>query len=160
MQGVPRKQYKQQGRTEFIDESFIPYADQWNFLHGVRKYTLEEVEDFICQLAPTGELGDLLVDMDVDGDIAEKPWKARKPRAATKLTHIDFPPIVKIVHANKLYIEKDGLSSPALNAIKRLAAFRNPDFYKTQAMRLSTHNKARTWVFPSLRLKLLIVVIQ
>jgi superfamily II DNA or RNA helicase len=42
-----------------------------------------------------------------------------------------------------LYIEKTGMVSSALNALKRLAAFRNPDFYKAQAMRLSTHDKAR-----------------
>jgi superfamily II DNA or RNA helicase len=42
-----------------------------------------------------------------------------------------------------LFIEKVGIKSPALNALKRLAAFRNPDFYKAQAMRLTTHNKPR-----------------
>jgi len=34
-------------------------------------------------------------------------------------------------------------SQKALNRIKRLAAFINPDFYKAQAMRLSTYNKPR-----------------
>ena len=33
-----------------------------------------------------------------------------------------------------LYIEKIGVSQRALNQIKRLAAFKNPEFYKAQAI--------------------------
>ncbi len=40
--------------------------------------------------------------------------------------------------AQRLFIEKDGIPSPLLNRIKRLAAFQNPEFYKRQSMRLST----------------------
>ncbi len=40
-------------------------------------------------------------------------------------------------------MEKAGLSQHALNRIKRLAAFRNPDFYKSQAMRLPIYDKPR-----------------
>lgn len=42
-----------------------------------------------------------------------------------------------------LYVQKNGLSNKALNIIKRLAAFRNPDFYKAQVMRLPTFDKPR-----------------
>jgi hypothetical protein len=42
-----------------------------------------------------------------------------------------------------LYIPKTDISQKALNQIKRLAAFKNPEFYKAQAMRLSTYNKPR-----------------
>jgi hypothetical protein len=49
----------------------------------------------------------------------------------------------KYVHFKGNEIEKSGISSPALNALKRLAAFRNPEFYRAQAMRLSTFEKPR-----------------
>jgi superfamily II DNA or RNA helicase len=42
-----------------------------------------------------------------------------------------------------LYIDKTGFSARALNRLKRLAAFNNPEFYKAQAMRLSTWGKPR-----------------
>jgi hypothetical protein len=42
-----------------------------------------------------------------------------------------------------VHIEKAGISQCALNQIKRLAAFRNPEFYKAQAMRLPTYDKPR-----------------
>ena len=47
------------------------------------------------------------------------------------------------VESNMLFIPKTGFSQKALNRIKRLAAFINSDFYKAQAMRLSTYNKPR-----------------
>ncbi|MGH7486725.1 MAG: DEAD/DEAH box helicase family protein, partial [bacterium] len=40
--------------------------------------------------------------------------------------------------AQRLFIDKEGLPSPLLNEIKRIAAFQNPEFYKKQRMRLST----------------------
>jgi SNF2 family DNA or RNA helicase len=59
------------------------------------------------------------------------------------LIRFDFPETVNIVRSNMLYIRKEGISNQALNALKRLAAFPNPEFYKAQAMRLSTYNKRR-----------------
>jgi hypothetical protein len=48
-----------------------------------------------------------------------------------------------MVRSNLLYIEKKGLPSSMLNRLLRLAAFQNPEFYKAQALRLSTFNKPR-----------------
>ena len=48
-----------------------------------------------------------------------------------------------MVRSNLLYIEKKGLPSSMLNRLLRLAAFQNPEFYKAQAMRLSTFDKPR-----------------
>jgi len=134
LQKYPRKQ----GNSVFVDDNFNPYADQWNYLHNVKKYTLAEIEKFIHQLTPDGELGELHRASDSED---EKPWENKK--TAPKMAKLDFPEKVKIVNANMLYIEKTGISSPALNALKRLAAFSNPEFYKAQAMRLSTHDKPR-----------------
>ena len=133
-----QKKPRDDENSVFIDENFEAYADQWNYLYNVKKYTPEEVDAFIRQLSPSGELGDLRRDSESED---EKPWEGKKRER--KLTAIDFPNTVKVVRANVLYIEKAGISSPALNSLKRLAAFRNPDFYKTQAMRLSTHDKPR-----------------
>jgi superfamily II DNA or RNA helicase len=42
-----------------------------------------------------------------------------------------------------IYVEKEGLPSAMLNRLHRLAAFQNPEFYRAQAMRLSTFGKPR-----------------
>lgn len=44
---------------------------------------------------------------------------------------------------NQIYIAKDGLTPGLRNRVLRLAAFQNPEFYKAQAMRLSTYDKPR-----------------
>jgi hypothetical protein len=49
-----------------------------------------------------------------------------------------LPPEIKGVLAQRLFVEKTGLSAAVLNDLKRLAAFQNPEFYKKQSMRLST----------------------
>jgi hypothetical protein len=43
------------------------------------------------------------------------------------------------VLGQRLFVEKVGLVSSQLNQLKRLAAFQNPEFYKKQRLRLSTH---------------------
>lgn len=59
------------------------------------------------------------------------------------ITKNDFPAILNIVRANMLYIPMAELSSNAKNQIKRLAAFKNPDFYRAQAMRFPIYDKPR-----------------
>ena len=50
---------------------------------------------------------------------------------------------MELVLGNQLYIAKEGLHPGLRNRLLRLAAFQNPEFYKAQAMRLSTYNKPR-----------------
>ncbi len=75
-----------------------------------------------------------------DDEESQKPWK-KIP--AAPLTKDDFPEKIRLVKANVLYVPKEGISQRALDALKRLAAFKNPEFYKAQAMRMPTYNKPR-----------------
>ena len=133
LQKHPRKQ----GNSEFVDENFKNVIDQWNYLFNIRKYTREEIEQFIKELAPDGDLGVLHISF-VEG---EKPWERKK--ASPHISKGDFPIEVDIVRSNMIYIKKNGISNSAMNTLKRLAAFQNPEFYKAQAMRLSTYNIPR-----------------
>jgi superfamily II DNA or RNA helicase len=121
----------------FIDEQCIPYADQWTFLSTVRRLSAEELESLTSLLSKDGELGTLHNEPDEETD---KPCQKKTP---VNLCADDFPANTRIVDANMLYIDKSGFSARALNRLKRLAAFKNPEFYKSQAMRLSTWNKPR-----------------
>lgn len=125
------------GNSVFVDENFEAYTDQWEFLSSIQKLSEDEVKKFIVSLSPGSELGSLRND-----DEEERiPWEANK--AQIKMGKADFPIKVTIVRANMLYILKAGFSQRALNGLKRLAAFRNPEFYKAQAMRMPTFNKPR-----------------
>ena len=110
-----------------------PYEDQWGFLAGIRRLSEEEIAGLIPRLSPGNELGVLRK----DDEEAEKPWETVRMRWSGS----DFPQEVRLVKANMLYVEKEGISQRGLNAIKRLAAFRNPEFYKAQALRLPTYDK-------------------
>ena len=130
-----QKSARDQGNSIFLDENFWPYEDQWGFLAGISRLSEEEVTGLIQRLSPGNEMGALRKD---DKD-AEKPWQTERMQWSGN----DFPEEVRLVKANMLYIEKAGISQRGLNAIKRLAAFRNPEFYKAQALRLPTYNKPR-----------------
>jgi superfamily II DNA or RNA helicase len=114
----------------FIDDKLKPYSDQWSFLASIQKLNEDELEMLTSKLCRGSELGALRTGEEED----EKPWEIKKIQLSTN----DFPPDIEIVRANMLYILKAGISQRALNHIKRLAAFKNPEFYKAQAMRLST----------------------
>jgi len=52
-----QKGSRKQGGTEFVDENFISYADQWNYLYNIKKYSHDEIERLIRELSLAGELG-------------------------------------------------------------------------------------------------------
>jgi hypothetical protein len=47
------------------------------------------------------------------------------------------------VLAQRLFVATSGLPSPLINLIKRTAAFKNPEFHKKHAMRMSTARTPR-----------------
>ena len=72
----------------------------------------------------------------------QKPWETSK----IKLLKDDFPQDIEIVKANMLFVPKAGISQRALNHLKRLAAFKNPEFYKAQAMRIPIKKIAKDYI--------------
>lgn len=131
-----QKKPRANANSVFVDSDFVQYRDPWSFLSGVQRYNCAEVESFIKLLSHGNELGALHKESE-----NTEPWESKEKNAV--LQKSDFPDSVSITRANMLYITKEGLSSRALNCLKRLTAFKNPEFYKAQAMRLSTYNKPR-----------------
>jgi hypothetical protein len=134
LQKAARKNFN----SEFVDEHFQSYEDQWAFLCTIQRIPQNRLEDLISELGDGHELGVLKQD---EEENAEKPWEASK--AKIELQKDDFPKQIDIVEANMLFIPKSGISQRALNRLKRLASFKNPMFYKRQAMRLSTYGHDR-----------------
>ncbi len=130
-----QKEAREYGNSVFIDKNFQPLPDQWKFLSSVEQLSKAKTETITEILCKGNELGVLKS----DNEETEKPWETYKKELNKK----DFPDPVVIVKANMLFVPKHGISAKALNRIKRLAAFTNPEFYKAQAMRLSTFNKPR-----------------
>jgi superfamily II DNA or RNA helicase len=133
-----QKAARENKNSEFIDENFESYADQWAFLSTIKKISEGRLDELISALSPGHELGSLKIDEEEE---SEKPWV--RHRSEVKLEKIDFPRQLDIVKANMLFIPKAEISQRALNLLKRLASFKNPMFYRQQAMRLSTYGHSR-----------------
>jgi len=54
-----------------------------------------------------------------------------------------MPKALELVLSDQLYVPKTDLPPSLRNALVRLAAFQNPEFFKAQAMRLQTYDKPR-----------------
>ena len=117
----------------FVDENFLAYKDQWSFLYSVRK--VQEVEvDRLLALHIQEELGELATSSEI------KPWVPPTPQNIGK---DDFYGKLTITKADKIYIPLKAVSAKAMNHLKRMASFRNPEFYSRQAMRFSTYSVPR-----------------
>ena len=129
-------QAQKDGNSLFVDDCFAPYPDQWAFLSSLPKITPEQLEEALRKLCHHGDVGEL-----ADAEEKQLPWKRK--RTQTKLMRRDFPRQVSLHSSNLIYIEKKDFSQAALNTLKRLAAFPNPEFRSKQAMRISVYGVPR-----------------
>ncbi|MBV9268090.1 MAG: DEAD/DEAH box helicase, partial [Acidobacteriaceae bacterium] len=139
LQWTPR----QNGNSVFIDSDFRPYTDQWKFLSGVEKVAPDRVETLVREALRTGSVMGVRISL-ADEDDEIEPWNLPpSSRRTMKAVEGPFPECVGIVRSNLIYVEKKDVPPALLNRLMRLAAFQNPEFYKAQAMRLSTFGKPR-----------------
>lgn len=125
-------QAARQGYSCFVDHEWQAYSDQCAYLSHLHRLSLDDLERYLTKCAPVQQLGEF--SNLTDGE-EQKPWVKRSSRS---LERNDFPSVLNLTIADGLYIPKMGLSERAMNRIKRLAAFSNPEFFKKQAMRFST----------------------
>ena len=129
LQGQARKNLN----SVFVDDDFLAYKDQWTFLYNIKKLREDDV-DKLLSLHVNEEFGALSTSSE------SKPWVTPTPQNVTKA---DFYATMEIVKADKIYIPLKSVSAKVLNHLKRIAAFKNPEFYSKQALRLSTYSVPR-----------------
>lgn len=129
------------GNSLFVNENFEPHPDQWGLLLKNQRLTIKEVESLVDKLSKAnGIIGVRAYENEGDQD----PWTLPPSKIIPEKPITDpLPEKIRIVSSNLLFIEKAGLPQPLLNRLVRLAAFQNPEFYRAQAMRLSTFGKTR-----------------
>jgi superfamily II DNA or RNA helicase len=133
----------EKGNSVFVNEEFEPYPDQWMFLSAIERIQFEKVETIVQEASRNGTILDVRISL-ADEGVEEDPWTLPPSKKKKEKTiQGPFPETVRIIQGNLIYIEKNGLPPAMLNRLIRLAAFQNPDFYKAQAMRLSTFGKSR-----------------
>ena len=130
LQGQARKN----GNSVFVDDNFIPYPDQWAYLQQLKRMSLAQVDTTLSLHTNQEPLGALSKTSE------SAPWERPEPKP---MKREDFPNGITIIRTSGLYIPIAGLSVKVVNHLKRMAAFKNPEFYAKLGMRLPTFNIPR-----------------
>jgi superfamily II DNA or RNA helicase len=109
---------KRRGNSVFLDETFTPFQDQWMYLSSIQKLTKKELH---------------LILNDLDQQITGKDLEF----------NYTFPKKMTIHIKNGLYLNKEEITSSLFSKIITLASFKNPEFFKAQAKRMSTYGIPR-----------------
>ncbi|CAN5897512.1 DEAD/DEAH box helicase [soil metagenome] len=137
-----QKSAREKGNSLFIDARLEPFADQWDFLSRMEKVTKQRAETIVREAEGRGRVIGVRMALPDDED-DEEPWKLTPSRQSTWKPTGDMPKHLDIVLSDQVYVPKIELPPSLCNALLRLAAFQNPEFYKAQAMRLPTYDMPR-----------------
>lgn len=129
LQGRARKMLN----SVFVDDEFLAYKDQWAYLYQVKKVHEAQV-DGLLSIHDVDDLSNLTISSET------KPWVTPIPQ---NISSVDFNGTIVITKADKIYIPLKSVSAKAVNHLKRIAAFKNQEFYKNQAMHISTYGIPR-----------------
>lgn len=136
-----QKKPREQGYSVFVDDNFVAFPDQWAYLSTLKRMSPID----ISQLIELAEQQNCIIGVKLPIDEEEvEPWKINPSRKIKEVIFNEsLPKSVTITLSNQLFIDIINIPTPLQSRIIRLAAFQNPDFYKAQAMRLSTYGKPR-----------------
>ena len=121
---------RNRGCTVFVDDELTPHADQWALLSQQKTLSLARLRE--------------LVGREPDSDLTAEvsmPWEQSLPVEAEIIT--GCPASITLILANHIYMKLSDIPGPLAARIKRMASFANPVFFKTQALRFSTHGIPR-----------------
>ncbi|MFV2081723.1 MAG: restriction endonuclease subunit R, partial [bacterium] len=134
---------REKGNSLFLDRDLEPYSDQWEYLCRLKRVALGQVDSIVNEAVRSGKVMGVRMSLtEQEGD--QDPWES-SPSGKRIEEPLDghLPKKLCIVVGNMIYVEKQALPPAMMNRLMRLAAFQNPEFYKAQAMRLSTFGKPR-----------------
>ncbi len=135
-----QKRARDQGNSVFLDDNLNPWPGQWAFLSGIRRVARARVEAIVQEAERLGRVLGVRLPPDDDDEV---PWTAPPSRRRQAPLPGEVPTSVELVLGNQIYVGKEGLHPGLRNRLLRVAAFQNPEFYRAQAMRLSTYAKPR-----------------
>jgi len=137
-----QKAARELGNSVFVNDHLEPYDDQWAFMAGIQRMTKAQVEGIVGEAESRGRVIAVRMVAPEDEDAAE-PWKLMPSRQRHGMPSGTMPKQIELVLADQVYIPKADLPPSLRNALVRIAAFQNPEFYKAQAMRLPVWDKPR-----------------
>ncbi len=131
-----QREARQAGNSLFVDEELNVIEDQWQYLAQIKRLSRQELNKLLTQISPKASL---ISEQDVTD--TRPPWEITvKPKPLV----LENPPQrITVTLANHIYFEMKSLPGALSARLRRLASFSNPVFFKTQALRFSTHGIPR-----------------
>jgi len=130
LQLEPRKY----NNSVFINNEGVPYDDQWSILAATQKVTKLQLQSTLNQL-------NSYIERAPDDIESTEPWKKLNGNETIKIN--DCPQKITVTLADQLYVPIANLPGKLTSKLKHCAVFSNPEFYKRQALRLSTIGTSR-----------------
>ncbi len=124
------------GNSSFVDANLNVIQDQWQHLAQMKTITAQDLVHLLTKVSPRSNLF-------TEQEVVETrpPWEIT---SKSKPLILDNPPQkVTITLANHIYFNLSELPTTLAARLRRLASFSNPLFFKTQALRFSTHGIPR-----------------
>ena len=123
------------GNSIFVDKDWKPYYDQWKVLKNTGKLSEAFIDEKLTSWGNKYSVSNSDYDNEAPKQISinETPWENRNGFENT-----DTEGAVRIILADKVYVDKTGIRPRLQNKIRRLAAYNNPEYFRNQAMGLPT----------------------
>ena len=139
-----QREPRRSGNSVFVDRDLSPFDDQWRFLSGVGRVSPADAESIVRRAERRGQVIGIRSVSNEEEDYSLEPWSA-PPSQERKIerSHVAGFHSVRIVLNDGVYVSKKDMPPSVRTGLLRLGAFQNPDFYRAQAMRLSTYDKPR-----------------
>ena len=118
------------GNSAFVDENWNAYEDQLKVLAGTRRLTRQEIEDYLSLWYSTGFTS--------EDNGTDAPWDKNSEIEAGSVKGV-----VRIVLADRIYIDSSGMSNKTKRQLRRMATFSNKQYFQNQAMDMPNYNESR-----------------
>jgi superfamily II DNA or RNA helicase len=130
------------GHSMFVDEQLILYPDPWAFLSSLPRMPRDRLDAITRDAESRGRVVGVRLALTPDDDPA--PWNTPPSRRHPDPPVTDpLPESIEMILGDQIYLSKETLPPALRIRLLCLAAFQNPEFYRAQAMRLSTYDKPR-----------------
>ncbi len=118
------------GNSAFVDENWNAYEDQLKVLAGTRRLTRQEIEDYLSLWYSTGSTS--------EDNGTDAPWDKNSEIEAGSVKGV-----VRIVLADRIYIDSSGMSNKTKRQLRRMATFSNKQYFQNQAMDMPNYDESR-----------------
>jgi superfamily II DNA or RNA helicase len=131
-----QREARRTGNSSFVDTELNIIDDQWQHLTQIKNLSKQELSKPLSQLSSNNSL---LSEQGVTDN--RPPWEITAKSKPLVLEN--SPRQITITLVNHIYFDIKAIPSALLARLRRLASFSNPAFFKTQALRFSTHGIPR-----------------